>query len=178
VTGKILAACIILAALIAGGSIYYLQVYAYYTTVAVHGSEDVMLTAQASGQPEAITYRDFQAIDSDSSPIRYRGCFTTTQSPETLAQSYHVMKKPNRGSRRDGLAVLMQIVSAPLWKVVTRWPLWALKISGTASTGSWRSNQMARVMSGIGSIGAAKSFLRAEQRPLIALNLRKVTDYA
>ena len=48
-TGKILAACIILAALIAGGSIYYLQVYAYYTTVAVHGSEDVMLTAQASG---------------------------------------------------------------------------------------------------------------------------------
>ena len=50
-TGKILAACIILAALIAGGSIYYLQVYAYYTTVSVHGSEDVMLTAQASGQP-------------------------------------------------------------------------------------------------------------------------------
>ena len=93
-TGKILAACIILAALIAGGSIYYLQVYAYYTTVAVHGSEDVMLTAQASGQPEAITYRDFQAIDSDSSPIRYRGCFTTTQSLEALAQSYLVIKKP------------------------------------------------------------------------------------
>jgi len=33
-------------------------------------------------------------------------------------------------------------------------------------------------MSGIGLIGAAKSFLRAERRPLIALNLRKVTDYA
>ena len=92
-TGKILAACIVLAALIAGGSIYYLQVYAYYTTVAVHGSEDVMLTAQASGQPEAIAYREFQAIDSDSSPIRYRGCFTSAQSPETLAQSYQVIEK-------------------------------------------------------------------------------------
>ena len=92
-TGKILAACIVLAALIAGGSIYYLQVYAYYTTVAVHGREDVMLTAHASGQPEAIAYRDFQAIDSDSSPIRYRGCFTSAQSPETLAQSYQVIEK-------------------------------------------------------------------------------------
>ena len=135
-TGKILAACIVLAALIAGGSIYYLQVYAYYTTVAVHGSEDVMLTAQASGQPEAIAYRDFQAIDSDSSPIRYRGCFTSAQSPETLAQSYQVIEKPNRGLRRDGLPVLMQIALALLWKVVLQWPLWVLKISGMASTGS------------------------------------------
>lgn len=90
--GKILAACIVLTALVAGGAMYYLQVYAYYVTVVVHGSEDVLLTSQVSKQPEAIAYSDFQAIDSNSSPIRYRGCFTTAQSPQMLAQRYQVIK--------------------------------------------------------------------------------------
>ena len=171
-TGKILAACIILAALIAGGSIYYLQVYAYYTTVAVHGSEDVMLTAQASGQPEAITYRDFQAIDSDSSPIRYRGCFTTMQSLEALAQSYLVIEKaeprvaPGWFSCFDADRIGAALESGD-----------AMAFMGTENI-RYGIDQRARVMCGIGSIGAAKSFLRAERRPLIALNLRKVTDYA
>ena len=92
-TGKILATCIVLAALIAGVSIYYLQVYAYYTPVAVHGTEDVKVTAKLSGQPEAITYSDFAVIDSDSSPIRYRACFKTATPQEALRQTYQVVER-------------------------------------------------------------------------------------
>jgi len=93
VTGKILAVCIVLAALIAGVSIYYLQVYAYYTPVVVHGTEDVRVTSQLSGTPEAIAYTDFEAIDSDSSPIRYRACFKTLISQDSLRQAYQVLER-------------------------------------------------------------------------------------
>ncbi|MDG2403858.1 MAG: DUF6446 family protein [Paracoccaceae bacterium] len=92
-TGKILAACIVLVSLIAGVSIYYLQVYAYYTSVVVHGTEDVRVTSQLSGQPEAIAYTNFEAIDSYSSPIRYRACFKTSSPQDTLRQTYQVLER-------------------------------------------------------------------------------------
>ena len=89
-SGKLLAGFIVVVAGIAAISLYYLQVYAYYTPVVAHGSEDVMLTSKQTAQPEAIAYSDFKAIDSDSSPIRYRGCFKTLVPLTALRQSYQV----------------------------------------------------------------------------------------
>jgi len=86
--GKILAATIIISAIVAGVALYYLQVYAFYDTVTPTGTDDVQMTAQATGTPEAILYEDFRAIDSDSSPIRYRACFSTTSSLEMLSETY------------------------------------------------------------------------------------------
>jgi hypothetical protein len=78
---------IIMSALIAGAALYYLQVYAYYVEV---GAEDaqIELTSVVTGEAEPIIFDSFDAIDSDSSPIRYRACFTTVLSQAMLTETY------------------------------------------------------------------------------------------
>ncbi|EEX10316.1 signal transduction histidine kinase regulating citrate/malate metabolism [Ruegeria lacuscaerulensis ITI-1157] len=84
-TGKMLAILIVVCAVAAGVGMYYLQVYGYYYTVTPTPGRDVVLTEKDSGQAVPIAYDAFQAIDADSSPIRYRACFETDLSPEQLA---------------------------------------------------------------------------------------------
>jgi hypothetical protein len=86
-TGKILTVVILVSALIAGVAMYYLQVYAYYETVTPTGTDDVQLTT-LDGRKETILYEDFQAIDAESSPIRFRACFTTQTPISTLTSTY------------------------------------------------------------------------------------------
>ncbi len=68
---------ILAVALAAGVALYYLQVYAFYEEIGPGGPRDVVLTPADGGAPEPIPHADFRAIDSESSPIRYRACFTT-----------------------------------------------------------------------------------------------------
>ena len=75
-------------ALIAGIALYYLQVYAYYTEVAAPAGDEITLVSLTSGSPEPIPFDNFQGIDSDSSPIRYRACFDTVMSQATLTEVY------------------------------------------------------------------------------------------
>ncbi len=70
-TGRILAVSIVLSALIAGFGIYYLQVYAFYDRVEMAQ----MPMTGADGTVAPVPVADFDGIDSDSSPIRFRGCF-------------------------------------------------------------------------------------------------------
>jgi len=91
--GKFLAGLIVVTALAAGVAMYYLQVYAYYEEVAATGTDDVQITSLASGQPETIVYENFKAIDSDSSPIRFRACFTTSHSQAMLTETYQSYAK-------------------------------------------------------------------------------------
>lgn len=86
--GKIVAGFIVLTGLVAGAAIYYLQVHHYYEPVAATGQEDVALTLLMEDRPEAILYEDFEAIDAESSPIRYRACFTTPMSHALLSETY------------------------------------------------------------------------------------------
>lgn len=85
--GKFLGLVIVLSAVIAGGALYYLQVYHFYETVMPQGEDDVRLTV-AGGAPEPLAHEGFQAIDAISSPIRYRACFTTPLGTEALAARY------------------------------------------------------------------------------------------
>lgn len=78
-------------ALVAGGGLYYLQVYAYYDEVEDGLVEAVSLT---SGEAEAILFEDFQGIDANSSPLRYRACFSTFQSIAQMSESYVLAKNP------------------------------------------------------------------------------------
>jgi hypothetical protein len=87
-TGKVLAIILLLSGLFAGGALYYLQVYGYYDEVALDPGRDVQLVAIASNQSEPIAYEAFRAIDADSSPIRYRACFTTSADPRVLSETY------------------------------------------------------------------------------------------
>ncbi|WP_342078720.1 DUF6446 family protein [Yoonia sp. SS1-5] len=78
---------LVVAAFIAGAFLYYQQVYAYYTPVQADAAE-VQLTNLVTEQPEPILFDNFDAIDADSSPIRYRACFTTPISQATLTETF------------------------------------------------------------------------------------------
>ena len=92
-SGKLLGIIIIMTALIAGVALYVFQVYAFYEPVKATGKADVQMTLLASDQPEPILYDNFEAIDADSSPIRYRACFTTSMSQPLLTETYKAYDK-------------------------------------------------------------------------------------
>ncbi len=87
-TGKIFAVAIVITAFVAGVSMYYLQVYHFYEKVEVDGVSDVQITVLADGVSQPVRYTDFVAIDSESSPIRYRACFTTELTKAELNKSF------------------------------------------------------------------------------------------
>ena len=89
--GKFLASFIVICGLLAGGFMYYLQVYAFYDKVVPNGSSDVVLTKQVDSIAEPIAYSNFQGIDSKSSPIRYRDCFQSAKSPAELGTVYKII---------------------------------------------------------------------------------------
>lgn len=84
-SGKIIGIIILISALVAGAGLYYLQIYGFYEAV---GKQEVMLVSIHSDEPEPIVFDSFEAIDAESSPIRYRACFTTTQSLAFLTETY------------------------------------------------------------------------------------------
>lgn len=78
-----------MSALIAGAALYYLQIYAYYEDVSLQ-SEDVRLTSIFTGEPESIVATNLNAIDSTSSPLRFRACFETPLSFGMLTETYEI----------------------------------------------------------------------------------------
>ncbi len=89
-SGKIIGIIIMLSGLIAGTALYYLQVYGFYDEV---GGGDVQLVSVVSNMPEPIPFDGLTAIDADSSPIRYRACFTTEFSLPLLTETYVLVEK-------------------------------------------------------------------------------------
>ena len=92
--GKVLVSFIVVSAIAAGFLMYYLQVYGFYEEVTPLGVGDVQLTSVSTGVSEPILYENFKAIDSDSSPLRYRACFTTPMSEAMLTETYVVYDDP------------------------------------------------------------------------------------
>ncbi|MGV6848359.1 MAG: DUF6446 family protein [Marinibacterium sp.] len=88
--GKLIGGFIVLSAILAGGTIYYLQVYGFYQKVQMHDG-DITLVSLVSGQPEPIAVSGLQAIDAESSPIRFRACFETTASLPMLTETYELV---------------------------------------------------------------------------------------
>ena len=80
-------------AVIGGAFLYYQQVYAFYEPV-VGGPDAVQLTSVSTGLPEPIVVQRFDAIDAQSSPLRYRDCFETTLSLATLTETYVIVDDP------------------------------------------------------------------------------------
>jgi hypothetical protein len=94
VSGKIIGSVILITALVAGVALYYLQVYGYYRTITEPDGPPVTLVARASEAPEPIAVTAFEAIDADSSPIRYRACFRTDLRPKALVDTYVTLEAP------------------------------------------------------------------------------------
>ncbi|MFN3955518.1 MAG: DUF6446 family protein [Pararhodobacter sp.] len=70
--GRLVALALVLAGLLAGGGMYYLQVYGYYDRL----EPQISLTVDLPEGATRLSIADFQGIDSASSPLRYRACFT------------------------------------------------------------------------------------------------------
>ena len=77
-SGKLIGIILVGLGLIAGAAMYWLQVYAFYEDVALEseGGSVVMRVTGEDGLRE-ITATGFRGIDAESSPIRFRACFTT-----------------------------------------------------------------------------------------------------
>jgi hypothetical protein len=86
--GRILIMAMLITAVVGGGLMYWLQEYAYYDRVAAESPQTVDLVSLATGAPEAVTVDGFDAIDSNSSPIRYRACFQLPFSQAMLTETY------------------------------------------------------------------------------------------
>jgi hypothetical protein len=86
-TGRLAGLFILLSAAIAGGALYYLQVYGFYEDVSAEVGE-VRLTPLGGQDPVVIATQGIEAIDAESSPIRFRACFVTSEPLETLSATY------------------------------------------------------------------------------------------
>ena len=83
--GRVAVVFILASALLGGAALYYLQVYGFYRDVE---TAEVRLMPQGGDTPEPIALTAFEAIDADSSPIRYRACFSTPLRPDEAAATY------------------------------------------------------------------------------------------
>ena len=86
-SGRIVGAFILAAALAAGVGMYYLQVFHFYERLS-GGDGAIALTPLGSDRPEPVAHSGFRGIDAASSPIRYRACFESGLDREALAARY------------------------------------------------------------------------------------------
>jgi len=88
--GKFLAVLLVLCAVVAGGALYYLQVYHYYeeVTLASEGGSVEMKITLADGSEIDLPTPGFEGIDADSSPIRFRACFDAALPQDVGLQPY------------------------------------------------------------------------------------------
>jgi hypothetical protein len=82
-SGRLVALFLIAVAAIGGAALYWFQIHAFYDRLAPTGAGEVQVTL-AGGGAAPLPHADFRGIDSDSSPIRYRACFTLAEGAEAV----------------------------------------------------------------------------------------------
>ncbi|MGQ0611189.1 MAG: DUF6446 family protein [Paracoccaceae bacterium] len=92
--GKIIAGGLVLTAAVAGVAMYWLQEYAYYVEVDLAGAGGIGLVPLSGGAPASIPAEDLRAIDAESSPLRFRACFTTPLGLPELSETYQSYAGP------------------------------------------------------------------------------------
>jgi hypothetical protein len=92
--GKLVAGGIVLTGLVAGIAMYWLQVYALYAPVSFTPGTEITLVPIEGAVPEAIVVENIEGIDADSSPLRFRACFTTPLTQATLTETYRLYDRP------------------------------------------------------------------------------------
>lgn len=92
-SGKLVGGAIVGIALVVGIAIYWLQVYAFYDELPADQVE-IRLMSIALEQPEPILTENLRAIDSNSSPLRFRACFDTPRSLAALTEQFVIHPAP------------------------------------------------------------------------------------
>lgn len=85
-SGKFVGIIIVVSSLIFGAVVYYTQLYAFYEELPA--DTEMQMVNLASGQSEILITDGFSGIDSTSSPLRFRACFTISTSLQTLTETF------------------------------------------------------------------------------------------
>lgn len=75
---------------VAGIAMYWLQEYAFYSPALFEAGNEIRLTLIEGGQPEPILATNVTGIDANSSPLRFRACFTTPLTQAMLTETYQL----------------------------------------------------------------------------------------
>jgi Family of unknown function (DUF6446) len=86
--GRIAVGFIVLSALLGGVALWYTAEHAFYEPVAFAPGAEIRLVPLASDQPEPIVVEGIEGTDAESSPIKFRACFTTPLSLAMLTETY------------------------------------------------------------------------------------------
>ncbi len=86
--GKVIGVGLVVMGLVTGVVMYWLQEYAYYTEVAFPNGDEIRLTLIDGGTAEPILASGITGIDANSSPLRFRACFTTQMGLPLLTETY------------------------------------------------------------------------------------------
>jgi len=86
--GRLAVGVIVLAAAIGGAFLWYTAERAFYEPVAFRPGEEIRLVPLVGDKPEAIIVTEIEGIDADSSPIKFRACFTTPLTLAMLTETY------------------------------------------------------------------------------------------
>ncbi len=86
--GKLAVGFIVIVAAFAGGFLWYTAERAFYEPVAFQPGAEIRLVPLTSDQPEPIVVGAIEGIDAESSPIKFRACFSTTLSLAMLSETY------------------------------------------------------------------------------------------
>ena len=84
--GRVAVVVLLALAVLAGGGLYYLERFHWYDVVEV-GAGEVTFTAP-DGTVEALPVTGLRTAVGESSPLKYRACFTVEATPEALAERF------------------------------------------------------------------------------------------
>ena len=86
--GRIVGGALVLIAAVAGGGLYYSQVYAYYGDVIEEAQASIPLSAVGSQDRRNLSVKGLKTIDKVSSPLGYRACFIVPNSLAMMTETY------------------------------------------------------------------------------------------
>ncbi|RPE71057.1 hypothetical protein EDD53_0170 [Pacificibacter maritimus] len=92
--GSIVAGGIVAFTAIFGAGLYYSQTYAYYEPINTSAVEAQVSATTLSGTREDLLAENFEGIDADTSPIKYRACFSTPLSQAMLTETFVIHDAP------------------------------------------------------------------------------------
>jgi hypothetical protein len=85
---RVILGAILIVAGVAGVFLWYTAERAFYEEVAFQPGAEIRLVPLVSKVPEPIMVAGIEGIDADSSPIKFRACFTTPLSLAMLTETY------------------------------------------------------------------------------------------
>jgi hypothetical protein len=86
--GRIAVGFIVLSAALGGAFLWYTAERAFYEPVVFTPGAEIRLVPLASDVPEPILVEGIEGTDAESSPIKFRACFTTPLSLAMLTETY------------------------------------------------------------------------------------------